>query len=381
MKWALLCSNDGIQMLRKVQWPSWVPKATGGRTKIYTQVSDSHLASFLCAPQPPVNSYLPPESENHSLAQCSSDFTTCWPKDHILNSKDLEVTFLLCCLPREMLLADHNLKISPWSGTFQILECQGIAGKLMKQAEFPDPPEELLTGCGLWRTTHLVIRALGNSGVDQRVTLRRYGSVWLNISLGPRWGLRAGVGWGQGVKARKDVQRLPQSSQQSKGMLGIFSQGCRAFLWFCSSADPLLSPPHSVQEMCLSFPTALCWAARFLSGVWPAELKSSTPITSELLSSLTPGVSLLAAARGRFMPPESLTQPHCEILSPWDTKSWQLLKAYSAVSQQISPHDQFEKIKLLLSSSALSYSCMTCWPFRAAQLLSINPPRILSARE
>ena len=164
-------------------------------------------------------------------------------------------------------------------------------------------------------------------------------------------------------------------------MLGIFSQGCRAFLWFCSSADPLLCPPHSIQEMCLSFPTALCRAARFLSGVPPAELKSSTPLTSELLSSLTPGVSLLAAARGRFMPPESLTQPHCEILSPWDTKSWQLLKAYSAVSQQISPHDQFEKIKLLLSSSALSYSCMTCWPFRAAQLRSINPPQILSARE
>ena len=39
MKWALFCSNGGIQMLRKVQWPSWVPKATGGRTKIYTQVS------------------------------------------------------------------------------------------------------------------------------------------------------------------------------------------------------------------------------------------------------------------------------------------------------------------------------------------------------
>lgn len=52
MKWALLCSSDGIQMLRKVQWPSWVPKATGGRTKIYTQVSDSHLASFLCLSPP-----------------------------------------------------------------------------------------------------------------------------------------------------------------------------------------------------------------------------------------------------------------------------------------------------------------------------------------
>ena len=140
MKWALLCSNDGIQMLKKVQWPSWVPKATGGRTKIYTQVSDSHLASFLCAPQPPVNSYLPPESENHSLAQYSSDFTTCWAKDHILNSKDPKVTFLLCCLPREMLLADHNLKISHWSGTFQILECQRITGKHMKHAESPDPP-------------------------------------------------------------------------------------------------------------------------------------------------------------------------------------------------------------------------------------------------
>ena len=164
------------------------------------------------------------------------------------------------------------------------------------------------------------------------------------------------------------------------------AKGCSVYfpgaaVWFCASADLLLSPPHCIQEMCLSFPTALCRAARFLSGVPPAELKSSAPLTSELLSSLTPGVSLLAAAHGRFMPPESLTQPHSEILSPWDTKSWQLLKAYSAVSQQISPHDQSEKIKLLLSSSALSYSCMTCWPFRAAQLLSTNPPRILSARE
>lgn len=168
----------------------------------------SSLFPLPLAPHP-VNSYLPPESKNHSLAQCLSDFTTYWPKDHILNSKDPKVTFLLCCLPKEMLLADHNLKISHWSGTFQILECQGITGKLMKHAEFPDPPEELLTGCGLWRTTHLVIRALGNSGVDQRVTLRRCSSVWLNVSLGPRALGHAGVGWGQGVKARKDVQLLP----------------------------------------------------------------------------------------------------------------------------------------------------------------------------
>ena len=273
-----------------------------------------------------------------------------------------------------MLLADHNLKISHWSGTFQILECQGITGKLMKHAEFPDPPEELLTGCGLWRTTHLVIRALGNSVVDQRVTLRRGSSGWLNVSLGPGAVGHAGVGWGQGVKPRKDVQLLPQPSQQSKGMLGIFSQGCRCCSGLLQTFSCLLP---TVFRKCVS----PFLAARFLSGVPPVELKSSAPLTSELLSSLTPVVSLLEAARGRFMPPESLTQPHSEILSPWDTKSWQLLKAYSAVSQQISPHDQFEKIKLLLSSSALSYSCMTCWPFRAAQLLSTNPPQILSARE
>lgn len=74
------------------------------------------------------------------------------------------------------------------------------------------------------------------------------------------------------------------------------------------------------------------------------------------------------------MPPESLIQPHSEILSPWDTKSWQLLRAHSAVCQQTSPHDQFEKIKLLLSSYTLSYSCMTFWPFRTALLLSTTPP-------
>lgn len=38
MKWALVCPNDGIQMLRKVKWPSWVHKAIGGRTRICTQV-------------------------------------------------------------------------------------------------------------------------------------------------------------------------------------------------------------------------------------------------------------------------------------------------------------------------------------------------------
>ena len=151
-----------------------------------------------------------------------------------------------------MLLADHNLKISHWSGTFQILECQGITGKLMKHAEFPDPPEELLTGCGLWRTTHLVIRALGNSVVDQRVTLRRGSSGWLNVSLGPGAVGHAGVGWGQGVKPRKDVQLLPQPSQQRDARY-IFP-GLPLLFW--ASADLLLSPPHCIQEMCLSFPSS-----------------------------------------------------------------------------------------------------------------------------
>lgn len=53
VKWALLCSKDDIQMLRKVQWPSWVPKATGGRTKIYTQVFWFPSSLFPLPPQLP----------------------------------------------------------------------------------------------------------------------------------------------------------------------------------------------------------------------------------------------------------------------------------------------------------------------------------------
>lgn len=44
------------------------------------------------------------------------------------------------------------------------------------------------------------------------------------------------------------------------------------------------------------------------------------------------------------------------------------------------PHDQFEKIKLLLSSCTRSHSCVTFWPLRSALLPSTALPRILSAR-
>lgn len=65
--------------------------------------------------------------------------------------KDQVVTFPFYCSPREMLVTDHNLKISFCDGAFQILECQRVSGKLIKYAEFLKPPPELLIYGGLWR--------------------------------------------------------------------------------------------------------------------------------------------------------------------------------------------------------------------------------------
>lgn len=93
-----------------------------------------------------------------SLAQCFSNpacewiarwYRFYWSKDHTLSGSDPDVTFLFCCLPRKMLLTDHSLKISLCGGTFQTLACQRVTEKLIKYAEFPAPPTELLIHCGL----------------------------------------------------------------------------------------------------------------------------------------------------------------------------------------------------------------------------------------
>ena len=219
------------------------PKPQVGGPRFTPRSSDSHLASFLC---PSVTSYLPPESENHSLAQCFSDVTRCWPKDHILNSKDLEVTFLLCCLPREVLLADHNLK------------------RHLSNLRMPRDHWEAYETCRIPRPTWRASDRLwsmqdhtfgnksprkfccGPAGYTQEVQF------WVTECLPWPRGPGTCRGGLQGVKARKDVQLLPQPSQQSKGMLGIFSWGCRMVLRFCRPS-PVSSPLYSGNVSLLSY--------------------------------------------------------------------------------------------------------------------------------
>lgn len=143
---------------------------------------------------------------------------------------------------------------------------------------------------------------------------------------------------------------------------------------------PFLLLPTVFRKLVSPLPPSFVGKPISLFGLSSVEMENSRPLTSELHSSLPPQASWPGAVPWQIYAPESFTQQRSEILSPWDTKSWQLLRAYSAACQQISPHDQFEKIKLFLSSYTLSYSCMTFWPFRRALLLKTTLPRILSAR-
>lgn len=86
-----------------------------------------------------------------------------------------------------MLLTDHNLKISLCGGTFPTSKCQRIPGTLIKYADFPAPPAELLCTVVYKGTQdmYLLLRALRNSDVDQWITLKKCYPGGFHISLGP----------------------------------------------------------------------------------------------------------------------------------------------------------------------------------------------------
>lgn len=90
-------------------------------------------------------------------------------------------------------------------------------------------------------------------------------------------------------------------------MPNVFYYGKRAFLWFCSS--PRKENPVLPQTFSYLLPTAFRKLVSpllppfvgqpiALFGLLSAELENSMPLTSELLSSLTPQVSLLGVACG-----------------------------------------------------------------------------------
>lgn len=151
-----------------------------------------------------------------------------------MGGDDPDAAFPFCCLPRKMLLTDHNLKISLCGGTFPTLKCHRVPGKRIKYAEFPAPPAALLC-IGPHRTqdAYLLLRALRNSDVHQWISLKKCCSGGFHISLGPQAPRdKKGLGKEQGIKERKDHPAAPQSSQHRKGMPSILRHGNRTCLWF-----------------------------------------------------------------------------------------------------------------------------------------------------
>lgn len=129
-----------------------------------------------------------------------------------------------------MLLADHNLSNLTLKWHLSNLRMPKDHWEAYETCRIPRPT--LLTGCGLWRTTHL------SGEIEPRKFLvwtsglpsRRCSSVWLNVSLGPQALGHAEVGWGQGVKARKDVQMLLSALSRAKGCSVYFPRAAMLFM-------------------------------------------------------------------------------------------------------------------------------------------------------